>query len=143
MEDTGCGCAVPDACVFSKALLAQQARCQCSQRRALGERELIVCTSGPAWLNCGTVAALLHERARFALRLPPAGRPVEHAKALRLQCGGLAGLRHALGDAGPDDVHGLVQAAQARWGSLPEAPWGVIVPSVVEWAPRRRRAPAR
>ena len=140
--DAGCGCAVPTACVFSKALLAQHARCHLAERRAVGERELLVCGSGPALVNCGTLAALLRERATFALKLPRAGTPIEHAKALRLHSGGLAGLRRALDGAGPD-VHGLVQQAQARWGSLTEAPWPQIVQAIVEWAPRPRRAPPR
>ncbi len=140
--DAGCGCGDPMACAFSKALLAQHARCHLAARRALGERELVVCTSGPALVNCGTLVALLRERATFALRLPRHGAPIEHAKALRLQGGGLAGLRQALDGAGPD-VHALVQQAQARWGSLTEAPWPRIVQTVVEWTPRPRRAAPR
>lgn len=140
--DTGCGCGGPTDCVFAKALLAQHAHCHLAARQALGERDVIVCGSAPARLNCGTLAALLRERATFALRLPRAAVPIEHAKALRLQGGGLAGLRQALAAEG-DDVHALVQQAQARWGSLMDAPWPQLVHAVLDWTPRPRRAPPR
>ncbi len=133
-------CAGPDACVFTKALLVQQARCGLAERQAVGERDLVTCRSPVAHHNCDTLAALLRERATFALRLPRHGAPIEHAKALRLQCGGLVGLRRALAADEPD-VHALVLAAHERWGSLLDAPWHEIVPDIVAWLPRARRAP--
>ena len=89
-------------------------------------------------MNCGTLAALLHERARFALRLPSPGHPIVHAQALRLQCGGLIGLQQALAITQPD-VHRMVGAAHERYGSLTELPWGVIVQALQQWQPRRPR----
>ena len=77
--ESNCGC------VFAKALLSRSAVCELSQRRALAEREIVECTSPVARMNCTTLAALLHERARFALRLPRPGQPLMHALALRLQ----------------------------------------------------------
>lgn len=128
------------ACVFSKALLARSAVCERSERRSVGERELIECSSPVALTNCGTLAALLHERARFALRLPGPGHPIVHAQALRLQCGGLLGLQQALG-AAQADVHRMVGVAQQRWGSLTELPWDGIVLSLKQWQARRPRQP--
>ena len=132
----GC-CSSAAACVFARPLLAHTATCSKSQRRSLGERDVIECESPVARPNCTTLAALLHERARFALRLPAPGHPMVHAQALRLHCGGLEGLREVL-QAGPADVHGMVLAAQARHGSLTDLPWEAIVQSLVAWAPRRR-----
>lgn len=135
-----CGGGGPDACVFAKALLARHAACGLVQRRAIGERERLDCGSPVARINCATLAALLHERATFALRLPRPGTPIEHAKVMRLHCGGLAGLQQALGAEGRE-VHQMVQQAQSRWGSLLDAPWGEIVRAVVAWQPRGRRGP--
>ncbi len=141
--DAGANCCHgPDACVFTKALLAQGARCALARRQAVGERDLLTCGSAVAHINCSTLAALIRERSTFALRLPRSGAPIEHAKALRLQCGGLAGLRSALRAAEPD-VHQMVLQAQDRWGSLLDAPWAEIVPAIVAWQPRARRAPQR
>lgn len=136
-EPTGC-CESAQACVFAKALLARSAACSQSRRVCLAERELLECGSPVARLNCETLAALLHERARFALRLPAPGRPLMHVHALRLQCGGLAALRGWLGEEG-GDVHAMVAQAQARCGSLTELPWAELVPALAAWQPPRRR----
>ena len=130
-------CCSDTACVFAKALLARAASCELATRRALAERELVECTSPVARINCGTLAALLHERARFALRLPRPGQPLIHAQALRLQCGGLAGMQQALG-AASRDVHRMVGLAHQRHGSLTELPWAAVVATVADWQPRRR-----
>lgn len=134
---SGC-CDSSAACVFSKALLAQQAGCTLATRRDLGEQLLLECRSPLARTNCGTLAALMHERARFALRLPPPGRPLIHVHAMRLQCGGLAALQRVL-ECDGRDVHQMVGLAHERHGSLTELPWRPLVGALVEWQPRRRR----
>lgn len=132
-------CDSATACVFSRALLARSAGCALATRRSLGERDVVECPSPVARINCSTLAALLHERARFALKLPRPGQPLIHAQALRLHCGGLAGVQQAL-DEPVSDVHRLVGLAQQRHGSLAELPWPGIVAAVVAWRPRPRRA---
>ena len=124
-------------CVFAKALLSRTAVCEMSTRRALGERELVECSSPVARINCGTLAALLHERARFALRLPAPAKPLIHMQALRLQCGGLSALRQVLDCAEPD-VHRMIGATHERYGSLTDLPWASLVSSLAAWQPRRR-----
>ncbi len=165
----GC-CGVAHGCVFAKALLARAASCECADRSQAGESTVIGCDSPVAHHNCETLAALFAERARFAFRLPAAGRPLLHQQALRLQCGGVAALRAHLaacagGSAGAgsgggggdgqeaggpagaaaatDDVHRLVQAAQQRHGSLTDLPWADLVPRMQAWVPRARKAPLR
>ncbi len=125
------------ACVFAKALLSDTARCELAQRRAVAERVLIECASPVARTNCGTLAALMHERARFALRLPLAARPLTHMQALRLQCGGLTALQQVLGGS-ERDVHRMVGCAQERHGSLTDLPWAALVAALAEWRPSQR-----
>ena len=125
--------------MFSKALVARAASCELSRRSCEGEHEGLTCTSPVARMNCGALAALLHERARSALRLPPPGRPLLHVHALRLQCGGLAALQQVLA-ADKGDVHRLVANAQQRHGTLTELPWEPLVTALADWQPRRRRA---
>jgi hypothetical protein len=129
-------------CVFAKALLARTAVCGLACRRSVGEREVIECSSVVARTNCGTLAALMHERARFALRLPSPGQPVIHAQALRLHCGGLVGLQQALGAKQPD-VHAMVGVVHERFGSMTDLPWDSIVRDLLAWRPRARRRPGR
>lgn len=125
-------------CVFAKALLARTAVCGLACRRSIGERELIECSSVVARANCGTLAALMHERARFALRLPSPGQPLIHALALRVHCGGLIGLQQALGATQPD-VHAMVGVVHERYASMSELPWASIVRDLVAWRARPRR----
>lgn len=131
------------ACVFTKALLAHAARCELAQRQSVGEGDALVCASPVARVNCGTLAALMRERAAFALRLPRPPAPLVHAKALQLQCGGLTALRAQLQAAPQADVHVMVGLAQERHGSLMDLPWQPMVLAMAAWEPRRRyRGPA-
>lgn len=131
-------CPSGTACIFAKALLARVAVCGMARRRSVGERDLVECNSVVARTNCGTLAALMHERARFALRLPGPGQLMIHAQALRLHCGGLIGLQRVLAVVQPD-VHAMVGVAHERLGSLTELPWDVIVREIANWQPNRRR----
>jgi hypothetical protein len=131
-------CESRSACVFAKALMARAAVCELAERRAVAERDIIECPSPVARTNCTTLAALLHERARFALRLPGPGQPLIHAQALRLQCGGLKGMQRAL-EAPLPDVHQMVGAAHERHGSLTDLPWESIVQFLAQWQPHRSR----
>lgn len=134
MEGACCGGESP--CSFAKAMLAQQAGCTLARRGAVGEHLRVDCASPVARTNCHLLAALLHERARFALHLTPPGRPLMHAHALRLQCGGVAALAQLLGQ-GTGDVHALVGLAQQRHGSLTGLPWIELVGALVRWQPPR------
>ncbi len=127
----------PQPCVFEKALLAGCAECELSVRRALAEREALACASPVARSNCATLLALLRERSAFALKLPP-DAVAPHAVTLKLQCGGLAGLRRVV-DAGASDVHRLVAAAREHHGSLLDIPWQDVVAAVQAWQGRRRQ----
>lgn len=146
MDEPGSGtpscCHGASACVFTKALLAHAAQCELAQRQSVGEADALVCGSPVAHVNCGTLAALMRERAGFALRLPRPPAPLVHAKALQLQCGGLAAL-HAQLQTPRADVHAMVVLAHERHGSLMDLPWQPMVVAMAAWQPRRRfRGPA-
>jgi hypothetical protein len=128
------------ACVFGKALQSHAAHCSRSARRAVGEREVVECGDSSARDRCSALVVLMHERARFALRLPRRGGPLMHSQAMRLQCGGLTGLRQAL-SAGHADVQELVDLAGRRDGGLGGLPWDALVAGMRAWVPRRRRPP--
>ena len=131
------------ACVFARALSARHADCALAQRHALAEREAIGCRSAAARANCATLAGMLRERAAFALKQGHGDGPLPHALAMRLQCGGLAGLARAVGADAPDDVHALVAAAQTRYGDLDGLPWPGVVADVAAWQGRPRRGGRR
>lgn len=130
-------CDIEQGCVFSKALLARAASCELSRRLCTDEHEVLACSSPAAREGCGTLATLLHERARTALRLPPPGKPLIHVHALRLQCSGLAALQQLV-VAPAADVHRMVTGAQQLHGSLAALPWEPLVAAAASWQPRRR-----
>ncbi|CAG1010261.1 hypothetical protein BURK1_03766 [Burkholderiales bacterium] len=127
---------VPLPCVFGKALASGCAGCSTSVRRALAEREAIGCASPEAHAGCSRLAALLRERAAFVLKLAPEA-PLPHAAAMKLQCGGLAGLRAGVGST-EGDVRRLVALAIERRGGLADLPWRTIVAAVAGWQGRHR-----
>jgi hypothetical protein len=128
-------------CAFAKALLTGCAGCSRSQRLNIAEREAMACTSDEAWRHCRELLPLLRTKALFALRLTHAEGALPHGKELKVQCGGLRGLRAALESSaeGPvTDVYSLVTAAAADFGSLESLPYGEIVKVVVGYELRKR-----
>jgi hypothetical protein len=130
------GAAIPQPCVFEKALLARCANCEIAVRHALAEREAIACSSPVARTNCETLLAMLRERSAFALKLQPRA-PMPHALTMKLQCGGLRGLQEAVA-VEEQDVHRLVVVAGERHDGLAHLPWPAIVATVLAWQSRRR-----
>jgi hypothetical protein len=129
-------------CVFEKALLSRCVACELSVRHLLAERETVACTDPPAHIACGELAALLREKSAFALKLTEATRILPHAMVMKIQCGGLGGLRDVLDPAAPaPDVRRLVRKAQAAYGTLAALPFSQIIQGVAHWQGRKRHAP--
>ena len=126
-------------CVFEKALLAREAVCEQARRHAVAERETLACASPLARAGCAALHGLLREKSAFALKLTDTRRILPHAVSMRIQCGGLAGLKAVVdAEATAIDVHRLVGAAQAREGGLDALPFSRIVQGVAAWQGRRR-----
>lgn len=127
-------------CVFERALLSQCAVCELARRDSVGERETVACSSPLARAACGTLYGLLREKSAFALGVKEARRVLPHAMVMKVQCGGLNGLKQALmPDAHAPDVHLLVREANGRLGSLDALPFSEIVQGVAAWQGRRRK----
>ncbi len=137
------------ACPFERALLARCAACSLARSVLLAEREAIGCISRPASERCGRYRDALRQAARFALRADPSA-PWPFSKEIRLQCGGLIGLRDALAEddggravaatepAPVSDADALLQRALQRHGSLDALPFSRIMRAVTRHEPRRR-----
>ena len=130
----------PLPCAFGRAVLARRGACPLATLSLVGEAERPRCASPVARTNCGTLHALLRERATFALRLPRPPAPLPHAAELRLQCGGLAGVAEALGEppAPPADIHALVSRARDAFGGLLGLPFETVVAAIVRYPGRGR-----
>jgi hypothetical protein len=129
-------------CVFEKALLSRCAVCQLAASHALAERETIACTAPLARADCGQLAGLLREKSAFALKLTTTQRILPHAMVMKIECGGLQGLRAVLdADAPAPDVRELVVLARARYGELTALPFSAIVKGVAAFQLRKRHQP--
>ncbi len=129
-------------CVFERALLARCAACELSRIQAVGEGESIACSSPVARAACVQLAELLRQKSLFALKLRQAMPVMPHAAVMKLQCGGLSGLKAVLDpDAPAPDVHRLVRMAVDTHGDLERLPFSEIVQGVAAWQGRKRRAP--
>lgn len=126
-------------CVFEKVLLARCAVCQLAASHALAERETVACTSPVARADCGRLAGLLREKSAFALRLATTQRILPHAMVMKIQCGGLLGLRQALDAEAPaPDVRRLVLLGRERHGDLDALPFSEIVKGIATYQIRKR-----
>ncbi len=131
--------AVQHPCAFEKALLAGCCACSLSQRRHIAEREAVGCLDAAACESCSRLLALLRRNAAFTLHLSRPGEQLTHAQEMKVQCGGLAGLRRVHAGAGDiEDVNHLVQAARQGQGGLEGLPYSEIVQSVAAYRTRRR-----
>lgn len=126
-------------CVFERALLARHAVCELAASHQIAERESIACSHPAARLDCARLSELLREKSAFALGLADARRILPHAMVMKLQCGGLDGLKALLdGAALAPNVRRLVRLARERHGELDALPFTEIVKGVAAWKPRRR-----
>jgi hypothetical protein len=141
-------------CPYEKAILTNNCGCALAQRFCIAEREGVRCDADAAQARCLAFLERLRNQARFALKTTDGGAALPHAKAMRIQVGGLRGVRAALAGDAPqgavieapvDDVDGLLRKAVERFGSLAELPFGQIILKVAAYRGRpsfgeRRRA---
>lgn len=126
-------------CVFERALLARHAVCDLAASHQIAERENFACTQPAAHEACAQMAELLREKSGFALHLTATQRILPHAMVMKIQCGGLDGLKALLDPAAlAPNVRRLVRLAQECYGELGELPFSQVVQGVAAWKPRRR-----
>jgi len=129
-------------CVFEKALTNNHARCACARHFWLADREGYACKSGDAAQKCGELLDILREKSRFVLKIQQAGGPLPHNMELRVQAGGLQGLRAYFADGSTGriaDVNALVQRAFSRFSDFRSLPFEEIMQSVARFSGRKRR----
>ena len=136
----------PLACPFEKAILICQCGCREAGRINIAEREAINCLDALALEDCSLLLGLLRHNAAFALKLTHIDEVLPHAKHVKVQCGGLLGLRGVLQPECTEekpvaDIRDLVLEAQARFGSLQELPYSEIVRGIAGFQSRRKPGP--
>jgi hypothetical protein len=118
----------PNACPFEKTLLANCATCSRAEKHNIAEREIVCCDNAEARRRCVEFRDRLRHGFSFALGKLHIDTPLPHAQEMRMQCGGLKGLRYSL-DAGDQvgDVAGLLDLSVQKFGSLEDFPYSEMV----------------
>lgn len=142
-------------CPYEKAVLTGNCACSLAKRFCIAEREGVRCATDEGQARCMDFLERLRAQARFALKTTDGGSALPHAKAMRVQVGGLRGVRAALADdaaaeqqAPIDDVDALLSQAAEHFGGLAELPYQRIVQQIAAYRGRpsfreRRRARKR
>lgn len=129
-------------CVFEKALTNNQCKCRLSQHFWLADREGYACKSEEMAGNCAYLLKKFQESSRFLLKSHAVGTPLPHNANIRVQVGGLRGLRAVLG---PDektavisDIRSLIEQAEQQYDNMDVLPYSEIVQSIASFQGRKR-----
>jgi hypothetical protein len=130
-------------CPFEKGILTNNCECSRARRFCIAEREGVHCNSDDAQSRCIELLELMRQRARFALKSTEERSALPHAKAMRVQVGGLRGLHAAVHPDEPvpkkiPDINGIVEAAIARFGDLSSLPFQLVIQQIAAYKGRRR-----
>lgn len=130
-------------CAYEKSILTNECQCSEAERFCIAEREGVHCGSDDAQEQCLEVLTLLREASRFALKASGDEGMLPHGKAMKIQVGGLRGIRAVLepdvpaGDPIPD-VHGLLCQARASFDDLANLPFSQIMQQVAAYQVKKR-----
>jgi hypothetical protein len=130
-------------CPFEKSILTNNCECSRARRFCIAEREGVNCGSEAAQAQCLAFLELLRRNARFALKSTGEQTGLPHAKAMRVQVGGLRGLHAAMTPEEPvpekiADIHGIIDAALQRFGDLANLPFRLIIQQIAAYKGRQR-----
>ena len=129
-------------CEFEKALTNNKARCSYSRHFWLADREGYACAYQEASDKCRLLLATLRANSRFILKLPQAGDRLPHNMEIRVQAGGLDGIRRLFTiaqQAQIDDIQALIAQAETEFGGLDRLPYDRIVQSISRYQGRRSK----
>ncbi|OQY53572.1 MAG: hypothetical protein DRR08_18215 [Candidatus Parabeggiatoa sp. nov. 2] len=132
-------------CPFEKAVLSSRCGCANFQRLNIAEREAAACILPTAQERCALLLEQLYQNARFALKQPRLEGPQPHAKAMKVQCGGLLGLQAVLVSEQAEaqrvaDIDALVTLALETFGELDKLPYQEIVKFISNYQVRGKRS---
>ena len=130
-------------CAYEKSILTNECQCSQAERFCIAEREGVRCASDEAQQQCLEMLELLREAARFALRSSSDEGVLPHGKAMKIQVGGLRGVRAVLEPDTPvteqiADVHALLCRAARDYDGLANLPFSQIMQQVAAYQVKKR-----
>jgi hypothetical protein len=134
-------------CVFEKALTNNQCKCRYSRHFWLADREGYACSSDEISSICRYLLEKLRENSRFFLKIHSVGSQLPHNMDIRVQVGGLRGLRAALSAENSDqpitDIRALIEQAEVQFENMDSLPYSEIAQSVAGYKGRSRSKKGR
>jgi hypothetical protein len=132
-------------CVFAKAILTRCCRCERAQRLYIAEREAVACKSPGAHQQCAEILQAFRRKALFALRLTHLDEKLPHGKEIKVQCGGVLGLRNALNPDNEEqpDIHTTLARGMHVYGEIDAFPYTEIVKQITTYQARKGRQAAK
>ncbi|NEX20559.1 hypothetical protein G3480_09585 [Thiorhodococcus mannitoliphagus] len=130
-------------CPYEKSILTNSCGCALARKFCIAEREGVQCSDEAAQTTCLHLLDLLRQQARFALKSTDTQSALPHAKAMRVQVGGLRGIRAALAPEQPvpshvDDIRATILAAIEAFGSLEQLPFQLVMQQIAAYQGRKR-----
>ncbi|MBT4838111.1 MAG: hypothetical protein HON94_12265 [Methylococcales bacterium] len=129
-------------CPFEKAILQNHCRCLRASHFYLAGRKGVGCQSVEAQAPCFKYLHLLKVNAKFALKLHSAYELLPHNKSIKIQVGGLRGLKKiTLADDESevvDDINQLIKQALIEFGSFEDIPMQEIIRHIAEFKGRKK-----
>lgn len=131
-------------CAFEKSILTNRCDCSRAERFCIAEREGVHCKSEQSQHRCLKALSLMREQAQFALRTHEDKAILPHGKAMRIQVGGMRGIRSLVEPDAEDpatvpDVDALLSLAEQQYGDLESLPYSEIMPHIAAYEGRPRR----
>lgn len=131
-------------CVFEKTMCSLQGQCSQGRMFRLADRHGFGCESPLAQQQCANLLNHLRNQTRFVFKLAEIDGPLPHNKEIRVQIGGLTGLRKLLNsnDENPQiaDVSQVVQQAISQFGSIENIPYATLMQFITAVQTPRRRS---
>ncbi|MDQ7016193.1 MAG: hypothetical protein Q9N68_07450 [Gammaproteobacteria bacterium] len=136
-------------CPFEKTQLARHSQCRHAQQFRIADRSGLSCQSATAQPRCQQLLNLLRHNARFTLQLSQIEGPLPHSKEIKVQTGGLRGLRNVLqGEKSEgiiEDIFTLLEQAITQFQELDNLPYEQFLTEInaveTRWRRRKRSNP--
>ena len=130
-------------CAYEKSVLTNRCSCSRAERFCIAEREGVQCKSQAAQERCLKLLEILRQQARFAFKATEERTTIPHGKAMKVQVGGLRGIKLVLEPQEPapvtiDDVYATIDAAVEKFGGLDALPFQVIIQQIAAYRDKKR-----
>lgn len=130
-------------CVFEKTMCSLNGGCSQGQMFRLADRHGFGCQSPLMQQQCSHYLNHLRNQTRFVFKLAEIDGQLPHNKEIRVQLGGLQGLRKLLdnhsGNTPIADVSQLLQQAVAHYGAIENFPYTALMQTITAIQPRPKR----